>query len=31
MPRIDPSVITRHLNMSLSYKLVRQKKRAFAP
>ena len=28
---IDPSVITHHLNVSLSYKPIRQKKRVFAP
>ena len=33
MPRIDPSVITHRLNISSSYKPVRQKKkkRVFAP
>jgi len=31
MSGIDPSVITRRLNMSLSYKSIRQKKRVFAP
>ena len=30
MPGIDPSVITHHLNVSLSYKPVCQKKRVFA-
>ena len=30
MPRIDPSVITHHLNVSLSHKPVHQKKRVFA-
>ena len=29
MPGINPSVITHHLNVFLSYKLVRQKKRVF--
>ena len=31
MSGINPSVITHHLNVSLSYKSVRQKKRVFAP
>ena len=31
MPEIDPSVITHRLNVSPSYKLVRQKKRVFFP
>ena len=31
MPKIDPSVITHHLNVSSSYKPVRQKKRVFVP
>ena len=31
MPSIDPSVITRRLNMHPSSKPVRQKKRVFAP
>ena len=31
MPHIDPSVITHHLNVYLSFKPVRQKKRVFAP
>ena len=31
MPGIDPSVITHHLNVYLSSKPVRQKKRVFAP
>ena len=31
MPGIDPSVITHHLNVCPSSKLVRQKKRVFAP
>ena len=31
MPGIDPSVITHRLNVHLSSKLVRQKKRVFAP
>ena len=31
MPRIDLSVITHRLNMSPSYKLIRQKRRVFAP
>ena len=31
MPRIDPSVINHRLNVSSSYKLVRQKRRVFAP
>ena len=31
MPGIDPSVITHCLNVSPSYKPVRQKKRVFAP
>ena len=31
MPEIDPSVITHRLNVSLSYKLVCQKKGVFAP
>ena len=31
MPRIDPSVITHHLNVSLSYKPVHQKGRVFTP
>ena len=31
MPRIDLSVITYRLNMSPSYKLIRQKRRVFAP
>ena len=31
MSGIDPSVITHHLNVSLSYKSVHQKKRVFAP
>ena len=31
MPRIDPSVITHRLNVYPSSKLVRQKKRVFAP
>ena len=31
MPVIDPSVITHHLNVSPSYKPIRQKKRVFAP
>ena len=30
MPGIDPNVITHRLNVSLFYKLVRQKKRVFA-
>ena len=31
MPGIDPNVITHRLNVYLSSKLVRQKKRVFAP
>ena len=31
MPGIDPIVITHRLNVSLSYKPVRQKKRMLAP
>ena len=31
MPGIDPNVITHHLNVYPSSKLVRQKKRVFAP
>ena len=31
MPEIDPGVITHCLNVSPSYKPVRQKKRVFAP
>jgi len=31
MPKINPSVITHRLNVSSSYKPVRQKKRVFAP
>ena len=31
MPRIDPSVITHRLNVSPSYKSVRQKKKVFTP
>ena len=31
MPRIDLSVITHHLNVSLSYKPVHQKRRVFTP
>ena len=31
MPSIDPNVITHCLNVSPSFKLVRQKKRVFAP
>ena len=31
MPRIDPSVITYRLNVSLSYKPVRRKKWVFSP
>ena len=31
MPGIDPSVITHCLNVCPSFKLVRQKKRVFAP
>ena len=31
MPGIDPSVITHRLNVSSSYKPVRQKKKVFAP
>ena len=30
MPGIDPSVITHYLNVYLSFKPVRQKKRVFA-
>ena len=30
MPAIDPSVISHHLNLCPSFKLVRQKKRVFA-
>ena len=31
MPNIDPGIITHHLNVYPSSKLVRQKKRVFAP
>ena len=31
MPRIDPSVVTHQLNVYPFFKLVRQKKRVFAP
>ena len=31
MPRIDPSVITHHLNVAPSYKLVHQKEKTVCP